>query len=660
MLSTKVVPIEFNDSGYQSKQHTIQIGENYKPNKKINFFISIRIVIAVLVSFIILLFGIVIIAVFLIYTFQDTAEYIKVLKDKTNNLVEIETYKLLNKAIMGVEFFGNLLEKVQCEKHLTEYCLYKKENTSDTINILSDEMKFFDYSTIYLKTHSLLYGRYAEMSKNGILTGYDVDTDIYEFVSFNSDESLYNTDYYNNTDPMKAVFQLAVPPGRYKIEKKNWFKGVAETSVPHWSTYYSANKIQAICYSVPVFFGNGTLKGMINVCFESHITRSVLHEIKHETGIGILLLDNENNIISTTYDNVNVSKTVYDERKGWIETTVNVSEVKNDLVLESYEYDYLVNKGNIRRTSNYYISCYDVTGVENTGWKKCLYLDTKIVENPVIVMTGIIVLCVLVAIVISIIISIVIVNALLNSAIKPINKLIKKITKYEIDEFNPPKIFPKEFSKVVFSTVKNYNTFRLLRDFLPDIVIESAVKNIVIPPKICKVCVAYIDLVDFTKDTQNLNPNDIVEILDKFSGTINQYVDNKKIQFDKLIGDCVMYYCIDEDGKFNGCFEMINFAVSLIKRATGSFKFRIGIDYGECFVGCVGRPRKQITVIGTSANVASRVESLCKAYDVSLLITNNVYRSLRQDTKATFKKVTVNDIEIRGIKDQKYNLYSLV
>ena len=107
------------------------------------------------------------------------------------------------------------------------------------------------------------------------------------------------------------------------------------------------------------------------------------------------------------------------------------------------------------------------------------------------------------------------------------------------------------------------------------------------------------------------------------------------------------------------CAESAALAADAVAEAVAhhavALRLGVGVSSGEAIVGNIGsEERLEYTVIGDTANTASRVESATKKLKKRILITDQVKRRLNQ----TFPLIPVGNVMLRG-KSQSIKLYEI-
>jgi adenylate cyclase len=104
----------------------------------------------------------------------------------------------------------------------------------------------------------------------------------------------------------------------------------------------------------------------------------------------------------------------------------------------------------------------------------------------------------------------------------------------------------------------------------------------------------------------------------------------------RFIGDAALAIFPVGNNSSKACEKAVEAAREAIARMTRlnetrrtPLRFGIGLHLGSVLYGNIGTPtRIEFTVIGAAANEAARIESLCKALDTSLIVSESVVRQL--------------------------------
>jgi len=149
-----------------------------------------------------------------------------------------------------------------------------------------------------------------------------------------------------------------------------------------------------------------------------------------------------------------------------------------------------------------------------------------------------------------------------------------------------------------------------------------------------EVTIYFSDIRNFTTISERLHsPKKITKFLNYYMTNMVKIIEKNAGTIDKFIGDAVMAYWNaplnvqnHADKALLTALEQINLRDKLNKSIKKEFGFDvdygIGINTGIVVVGEIGsQGRSDYTIIGDSVNLASRLEGLCKAYKVRLVIS---------------------------------------
>ncbi|MGE0077814.1 MAG: adenylate/guanylate cyclase domain-containing protein [Bacteroidales bacterium] len=159
------------------------------------------------------------------------------------------------------------------------------------------------------------------------------------------------------------------------------------------------------------------------------------------------------------------------------------------------------------------------------------------------------------------------------------------------------------------------------------------------------VTVLFSDIQGFTKITDEINAEELIDQLDKFFYRFDTVVDKYHIEKIKTIGDA--YMCAGGIPKKNrtnpievvaAAIEMMNHMKDINsehKQKEDIWELRIGIDTGPVIAGVVGRNKLSYDIWGSTVNTASRMESAGEPGKIN--ISENTYILVKDFFKCTYR-----------------------
>jgi class 3 adenylate cyclase len=163
-------------------------------------------------------------------------------------------------------------------------------------------------------------------------------------------------------------------------------------------------------------------------------------------------------------------------------------------------------------------------------------------------------------------------------------------------------------------------------------------------PEKKELAVLFCDIRNFTNLSEDLEPLDVIEILNPYFAMMNSAIIVNNGELDKIMGDCIMAIFYDADDAMKAAIEMKTVLFDVTQNIN-NIKNGIGIHYGEVIIGNIGSPWKlDYTVIGDVVNVASRLESLTKQYNVDVIISEQVKEKLKNE----YDLEELDNIAVRG------------
>ncbi|QFT30118.1 Adenylate cyclase 2 [Labrenzia sp. THAF82] len=208
----------------------------------------------------------------------------------------------------------------------------------------------------------------------------------------------------------------------------------------------------------------------------------------------------------------------------------------------------------------------------------------------------------------------------------------------------------------------------------PDLVnqLEQTPEQLALGGEIRPMTILFMDIRGFTPISEQLTPEELVSFLNTLLSPLSDAIQAEGGTIDKYIGDSIMAFwnapLHTPDHAAMACrasLAMLKVVDDLNARDAFRFKARklksqsvkigIGLNSGEACVGNMGSARRfNYSVIGDAVNVASRIESSCKAVGSELLVSEDT-----RNAAPTFAYLEAGEIDLKG-KSEPIKLFALL
>ena len=207
-----------------------------------------------------------------------------------------------------------------------------------------------------------------------------------------------------------------------------------------------------------------------------------------------------------------------------------------------------------------------------------------------------------------------------------------------------------------------------LSRYIPQHIVEEVMNNeslSLLKGNYSKCSVLFSDIRNFTSLTEKFGAIQIVELLNNyFEAMVSSIYKNNGI-LDKFIGDAVMSVFGVPYAKENDAINSVRCALDMIRmlrvvnqqnKDLPVLNIGIGISTGKVVSGNIGSEKRfEYTVIGDPVNLAARLESATKEYEIPLLICENTY----QEVKSYFHCLEIDTIKVKG-KQHPLKIYTVL
>lgn len=202
--------------------------------------------------------------------------------------------------------------------------------------------------------------------------------------------------------------------------------------------------------------------------------------------------------------------------------------------------------------------------------------------------------------------------------------------------------------------------------------LEETPEQLKLGGEIRPMTILFMDIRGFTPISEQLTPEELVSFLNTLLSPLSDAIQAEGGTIDKYIGDSIMAFwnapLSIPDHAEKACragLAMLKVVDDLNDRDAFGFKARnlktqnvkigIGLNSGDACVGNMGSARRfNYSVIGDAVNIASRIESSCKAVGAELLVSDETKLQTKE-----FAFLEAGEIPLKG-KSEPVKLFALL
>lgn len=177
-----------------------------------------------------------------------------------------------------------------------------------------------------------------------------------------------------------------------------------------------------------------------------------------------------------------------------------------------------------------------------------------------------------------------------------------------------------------------------------------------------KMTVLFSDIRNFTTLSESLTPRENFMFLNSYLEPMEEVITSCGGIIDKYIGDAIMaIFPGSAADAINAAVGMLNrlrlFNDGRARKGLEPIGTGIGLNTGYMLLGTLGgRTRMSSTVISDAVNLASRIESMTKAYEADLLISEHTYYSISEAASHDIR--FADRVRVKG-KEQPQSIYEV-
>lgn len=282
-------------------------------------------------------------------------------------------------------------------------------------------------------------------------------------------------------------------------------------------------------------------------------------------------------------------------------------------------------------------------GIDATPWSLVVQMPADKVYAPIVAMRRAVVIAIAVALVIALVAALVLARRI-TLPLKQLSRFASDIarrdfsTRVSIHTRDELAMVGRAMSQAAADLQQSEQRIRKeleiradLGRYLPAELVDKIIKreqDMALGGERREITVMFADLVAFTPLSEKLPPEQVVQILNELFTIVTEIVFRHGGTVDKFIGDCVMALWGAPTAQPDHAARALEAAEEIISwlevgnasweaKYGVSVRIAIGINSGEAVVGNVGsESRMEYTAIGTTVNVAARLEAIARPQQI--------------------------------------------
>src|SRR5229473_5453553 len=177
--------------------------------------------------------------------------------------------------------------------------------------------------------------------------------------------------------------------------------------------------------------------------------------------------------------------------------------------------------------------------------------------------------------------------------------------------------------------------------------------------------VLFADMIGFTAYSSGKSPDVVISMLRDLLHLLSEAVFSNHGSVDKYLGDGLMAFFGPPLTSLRDATNAAVCALEIVKSIEcwnqqhtrcneRAVRIAVGIHYGEVVQGDVGNEKRlELTLVGDTVNIASRVEAYCRTLDASVLVTGEFVKALLAEGSLELAKAFVDEgfHVLRGCKE---------